>query len=186
VPAPIACRDLFSPDVALGQVLSQLPKRVPTLRCQCVVRETARARSALMPGTMVLASANSSSRCGWWSMTAATATAGIPMPTALLASVEPRSAGRISGEPLLRKKFATASAVWTTGWFSRSLCGRPRSSRQTWILPCGSRHPPCRRPVSPQRPHHETSRNLSRSEAKPVAGILVKNIDMTCCQPTCR
>ena len=40
-----------------------------------------------MPGTMGLASANSSSRCGWWSMTAPPATARIPMPTALLASV---------------------------------------------------------------------------------------------------
>jgi hypothetical protein len=57
----------------------------------------------LMPGTMLPASAVSSRRCGMCSNVAPMATAGMLSATALLASVDPTSAGTIVGVPALRK-----------------------------------------------------------------------------------
>src|SRR5262249_21159108 len=73
---------------------SRRHRSLPThVRPQCVVKATASASSDLTPRTMLLASADSSRRCAICSRHAPTATAGIPMLTAMLASVEPTSAG---------------------------------------------------------------------------------------------
>jgi len=97
---------------------------VATRSDQWLVDATASAISNLMPGTMLLPSADSWSWCGIWPARAPIATAGIPMLTAMLASVEPMSAGTMAGVPGLRKWLAIASAVCTSGWCRRSAAGR--------------------------------------------------------------
>src|SRR4029450_10603359 len=74
-----------------------------SLECYRPVSATASAISDFTPGTMLLASAFSSSRCGECSSTAPIATAGIPIAIALLASVDPTSAGTMGGVPDRRK-----------------------------------------------------------------------------------
>jgi VWFA-related protein len=72
---------------------------IPRAARQCVVSATARAISDLTPGTMLLACAYSSSRCGSNSATAPIATAGMPMAIALFASVDPTSAAAMARVP---------------------------------------------------------------------------------------
>src|SRR4029078_79641 len=90
---------------------------VASFRYWRLVNDTARAISDFPPRTMLSASAYSSRRGGACSSGAPIATAGMPMATALLASVDPTSAGTIAGVPGARKGFLTAHGVCTRGHF---------------------------------------------------------------------
>ena len=95
----------------------------PAERYQCVVSVMASA-SDLIPGTMLLVSGvffQSMRKC---SSAAPTATAGMLMAMAMLASVEPTSARTISGEPGLREKVRCREGGLNHRLLQPSPCGR--------------------------------------------------------------